>query len=420
MTHRIFLLLTSLGALAVQAQDAPPPTPQEQFFDDTVLHDIRLDLPPAEWKKLQDNFHDNTYYQATLRWRDQVVEKVGIRSEGRVSRRANKPGLVVDINRYVDGQEFVKLSSFVLKNNIQDLSFIKERLAMQLYAKMGVPAPRETHARVFINDNYLGLYGVIESTDKKFLKRTVGENDGYLYEWVFQDGYRFQYLGDNPDLYSPAPFKPETNESKPQPKPLEALIRAINQSSDADFTKAVGEYLDLKKFLSMLAVESYLAEFDGILSLVGVNNLYFYRLEKKNVGLFIPKDKDNTFDSPDFPMLRYAKDNVLVRRALANPELRDFFASEVMRAANFCGNEDGWLERELDREAALIREAAYQDTGKECIDKPCTLAQSNIDFERQIEYMRWIAHIRRGIVLKELTDNGMPPPAPAAVAPPAN
>ena len=412
MKYQKCLVLVALGALAMQAQVVTPPrTLQEQFFDEDVIHDIRLEIHPSDWKKLQDNYRDNTYYPVNLLWRGQYAENVAIRSKGRTSRRVNKPGLRVDINRYED-QQFVELKSFLLDNNIQDLSSIKERLAMQLYRKMGIPAPRETHTRLYINNNYIGVYTIVESTDKKFLKKSLGEDDGFLYEYVYLPGYRFQYLGTNPDLYSPLPFKPETNELKPEAGPLEAMVRAVNESSDADFQKAVGKYLDLKKFLTALAVESYLAEYDGILTEGGMNNLYFYRFEKKNLGMFLPKDKDNTFTAPDYPMLRYFKDNVLVRRALAIPELRDFFSGEVMRAAGFCGGEDGWLEREIDREAAIIRPAAYEDTNKECIDTPCTLAQSNRDFEQQIEYMRRLARERRAIVLKELIDNGMTPPAP--------
>jgi spore coat protein CotH len=388
-------------------------TLQDEFFAEDKIQDIRIEIHPSDWKKLQDNYLDNTYYPANLLWKDQFVENIGIRSKGRTSRRPNKPGLRVDINR-VEDQEFLKFKSFLLDNDIQDLSLIKERLTMKLYSKMGLPSPRESHGRLYVNGQLIGVYSLAESTDKKFLQRNLGEDGGYLYEWVYLDGFKMQYLGNNPDLYSPLPFKPETNELNPDAAPIEKMVAAINQATDADFVKVVGEYLDLKKFITALAVESYLAEYDGYLAAGGINNFYFYRFKGKNLGMFLPKDKDNTFNEIEQPMFRYAKDNVLTRRIFAIPELRDFLFSEVMRAASLTGGEFGWMDEEIVRLAALLRPAVYADTNRECNNQPCTLSQANTDFEKQIDYMRQLVRQRPEIVLTELKSLGYVPP-PAAV-----
>lgn len=421
MKHTPFGRTNPIGLMAVLAAVCTPlafaqAERQDEFFDETKVHDVRIEIHPSDWKKLQDNYLDNTYYPANFQWRDVYMENIGIRSKGRTSRRPNKPGLRVDINRFED-QEFFDLKSFLLDNSIQDLSTLKERLTMLLYARMGLPAPRETHARLFINDQYIGVYGLVESTDKKFLKRSLGEDGGFLYEWEFRDGYRMQYLGDNPDLYSPSPFKPETNELNPDAAPLERMIRVINQSSDAEFVAAVGEYLDLKKFLTAIAVESYIAEFDGFLSDYGVNNMYFYRFKGKNLGMFLPKDKDNTFTAIEHPMFRNAKDNILVKRCLAIPELRDFLFAEVMRAAAIAGAGDGWMDKEIVKLASLIREPIYADPNKECQEQSgCTIERANEDFEKQVAYMRRFLSERPAIVLTELKAMGYVPPEPAPVA----
>ncbi|MBM3793296.1 MAG: hypothetical protein FJW31_04355 [Acidobacteria bacterium] len=409
-------LAVALPSLAQETKQ----TLQDELFDEKAFQEIRLEIHPEDFRKLQNNFRDNTYYPANLLWEKQYLENVGIRSKGRTSRRPNKPGLRVDINRYED-QEFIGFKSFLLDNNIQDLSLIKERLAMALYQKMGLPAPRETHGRLYVNDAYVGVYTITESTDKKFLKRWLGEDEGFLYEWEFLEGYRMQYLGDNPGLYSPSPFKPETNELNPNAAPLEKMIRAINQAADADFPKAVGEFLDLKKFLTGLAVESYLAEFDGFLSDYGINNTYFYRFNGKNLGMFIAKDRDNTFTNITHPMFANANANVLVKRCLANAELREFLFSEVMRAASLTGGADGWMDKEIVRLADLLRPHVYADTNKECIETPCTLERANADFENQVAYMRELVAQRREIVLTELKALGYTPlPEPATPEPVAN
>ncbi|HBY61270.1 MAG TPA: hypothetical protein DEH78_15730 [Solibacterales bacterium] len=382
----------------------------DDFLDDKVMHEIRITINPRDLAALQNNFRDNTYYPANFTWRGIQVENVGIRSKGRTSRRPDKPGLRVDLNRFED-QEFFGRKSFLLDNNIPDFTMMKERITMEVYRRMGVPAPRETHTRLFINDTYFGVYTLIESTDKKFLKQWLDDDEGYLYEWEYLTQYRFQYLGDNPALYSPIPFKPETNEKNPDPKPLEEMIRAINNSSDAEFVTAVSEYLNLKQFLTYLSVELYLSEYDGFLSEFGVNNLYFYRYDKKKLGMFIPKDRDNTFNGADFPMLKYAGDNALVKRALAVPELRKHFTEEMMRVASICGGPGGWMDQEMDRIYAIIQEDVRKDSKKECDDRQCPVEDSNKVFDRFMDFIKEFPKNRRAFVVKELKEAGYPLPS---------
>jgi hypothetical protein len=300
------------------------------------------------------------------------------------------------------------MKGFLLDNDISDFSAMKERIAMLLFGRMGLPAPRETHTRLYINDIYAGVYTVVEAYDKALLRRIYNEDEGYLYEYVHVDGYRFQYLGDNPELYSPVPFKPETHEEKPDPKPLEAMVRTLNQASDSGFDSAAAEYIDLKLFLTHIAVEAYLAEFDGVLSDAGMNNFYLYRFNGRNLSQFIAKDKDLTFTLIDFPVLRNIDANVLMRRALAVPGLREFFSREVLRAAESAGGADGWMDQEIQRIYNQIGDAVRIDGLKECVDGPCSLERSNEEFERTVEYMRRFAAERPEEVVRQLTAAGFP------------
>ena len=69
---------------------------------------------------------------------------------------------------------------------------MKEALSMALFARMGLAAPRVSHARVYVNGDYLGLFAVIEPIDKRFLRRTLGEDSGYLYEFEWAGEYRLR------------------------------------------------------------------------------------------------------------------------------------------------------------------------------------------------------------------------------------
>src|SRR5262245_8044409 len=161
---------------------------QADLFDDTVLHEVRLEMKASDWKTLKQDFLDNTYYPANFKWRNVLVEDVGIRSRGTGSRSDIKPGLRVDFDRYEEKQKFVGLKSFILRNDTQDASMMHERLAMILFRRMGLYASREAHTRFYVNGQYIGLYTIVESVDKDFLKKNLGEDGGYLYKYDYNSG----------------------------------------------------------------------------------------------------------------------------------------------------------------------------------------------------------------------------------------
>ncbi len=178
------LVLVLAGPVAAQTSD--------DFFNPEVLQRVELWMNSKDWEKLKQNFEENTYYPADVVWGGQTVRNVGIRSRGLGSRSATKPGLRVDMDRYATDQTFLGLKSFVLDNLTQDASGVKETMTMRFFARLGIPASRETHTRLYVNGEYAGLYALIESVDKTMLARVYGkigddtQNDGYLFEYKYQ------------------------------------------------------------------------------------------------------------------------------------------------------------------------------------------------------------------------------------------
>lgn len=385
--------LIRLAALVLAALIPCAAQPVQNIFDNTRVTDIRLELAPGQWERLKTNFLLDTYYEANLRWESMAIQKIGIRSRGNGSRIAAKPGLKLDFAQFVNGRAFLGFKSLVLDNLSQDRSMMAEFLSLQLFEKMGIPAPRSAFVRLFVNDGYAGLYTVVEPIDKLFLKRTLGEDDGYLYDYEWASEYWFQYLGPDPSLYSPLPFTPKTNEKSPDPAPLVAFIRALNESPDEDFAAAISKYIDPNQFLDYFATEVFLVDRDGMTGDWGINNFYLYRPAGGKRAIFLPWDKDVTFGLPDQTIwLRHEK-NVLTRRALENPEYRDHFFRALDRCAGFAGGTGGWLDREVERVANLIRPFAAADAAK-----PFSMAE----FEEGIEHLHRFAAERAAFVREDI------------------
>lgn len=402
-------LAFTLALIATLGRGAAETT--EDFFDDRLLHEVRLTLHPSDWQRLRDNYQENTYYPCTFQWRGLVVENVGIRSKGFGTRNPVKPGLRVDFNRFEEGQEFLGLKSCFLDNFGQDASMLKERLTMLLFRRMGLPASREAHTRLYINGQYAGVYVIGESIDKRYLQRQFGEDDGYLYKYEWDGPYHFEYRGPDASRYSPLPFEPHTHEKDPQPLPLVAMIRTMNEAPEAGFPQAMAEYLDLKRFVTHLALENFVSESDGILGdLYGMANYYLYQFERSNRFQFLVWDKDATFTSSARNIFQNVNDNVLTRRVLAVPEWRRAYLEALATSAVLAGGEGGWLEQEIVREYNQIRAAAREDPVKQCPSPAGVLRTcSNEEFENEVVRIRQFARERAGFVLREVTATGFQP-----------
>ncbi|WP_162179990.1 CotH kinase family protein [Bryobacter aggregatus] len=327
------------------------------------------------------------------------MKSVGVRQKGHGSRDPRKPSIKVKFDKFTDGQTLLSLKGFGLKANTQDASQLRQRVAMDIFKRVGIYAPRQSSAELFLNGEFFGVFEVDEDVDKVFLKRTLGESNGNLYEAEGLPSYFFEYLGEDPGLYVPIHFSPESPDS-PDTTALVSFIRAINQSSDEDFASAVGAFLDWKQMLTELAVENYIADFDGIAGVGGINNFYLYQYKGTNKFLFIPKDKDMTFGYADQSVFERYDQNVLLRRAMNNPALRKIYLDALMEVAATTGYEDGWAIRKIDEYADQIRAAVYADPNKICFQSECT----NEAFEYDVFGGKWFVATRLDSILDQIKD----------------
>src|SRR5262245_15365397 len=405
--RRAFGLLTlvAIQGLATVAPARAQSDGAAALFDDSVLQEVRLTMSSRDWESLKEHFRESTRYPADLRWRDQTVRNIAIRSRGNGSRNGTKPGLKFDINYYTADQRFLGLKNLVLRNQTQDASNLREFLSMKFFRRMNLAAPRESFTRLYVNSTYMGLYTVVEDIDKDFLSKNLGEDNGWLYEYDFDETnrvpYAFEYLGSDPAKYVPLPFKAQTHESDPRGDILERFIWTINEGGGAAWRQSMEVFLDLKKFMRHLGIENFLAEEDGITGDYGPNNFYVYRRESRNLFMFLPWDKSNTFwESPGYWIFRNIRDgapdhrNRLVLRALTYDDLRDEYLNTLLESADSAA-ESGWLEARVGECYDLIKAAATSDT-----TKPFT----NEQFETAIANLKTFARERSTAVRNQVAD----------------
>jgi spore coat protein CotH len=381
------LAILLLGAGSGGAQTAA------NLFDDSVLHTLQIAIHSRDWDQLRAGYLENDYYPADVTWNGIRATNAGVRSRGAGSRSGGKPGLEIDFARYSARGQFLGLRALVLDNMLQDKSMIRERVAMAFLRRFGVPASREAFARVFVNGHYAGLYAMVEEVDTLFAQRTLGDANGALFEYRWQGPYYGEYLGDDLDRYRPL-FEPRAREYDSVFNlydPVRELFRAINDAPAESFRDDVGRHLDLAATLRFAAADVLLAEADGILGFVGMNNFYLHRHSTTQRHQLLPWDKDYALFQWNYPVVEATSANILTRRALEDPELRSLYAGFLVEAVA-SATEAGWLEHEAQRAYEQIREAALADTLK-----PYT----NEEFEAEVAVVIDLARRRPAFVLDE-------------------
>lgn len=395
--HRTLLRWIVPTALGLAAAVAPVGAQSaDALFDGTILHDVHIHINSRDLQKLRQGFAANTIYPADLQWRNLRVRNVGIRSRGDFTRNATKLGLQVEFAHYATGQRFLGMDSLALDNLWQDPAMIREYLAMALFRRAGVPAPRASLGRLFINNTYQGVYGIVEGVDASFVERQFSDKTGYLFEFHAQESaFRADYLGSDPAAYK-SRFEPRTHRRDADTilySPIRDLFREINESDEVVWRERVDALLDLDNLLGHLAVETFLAEADGLAgSFIGMNNFYLYRGADSPRHRLIPWDRDLSFFDLAWSLTPNFEQSPLLRRILEFDDLREQYLQKLEECVRLA-TEGDWLTGEVDRLVTMVMPAAYADRWKR---------DSNEVFDQAIAFLREFARRRPADVTRDI------------------
>jgi len=400
MTRRSFAIAATLTVLML-LPDAAGRIAHAQSIDDLfnadTVQEVRLFINSRDLALLRAHYNDNTFYPADFLWRGTRVRNVGLRVRGFGSRTPDKPGLQLDFDYYTTGQKFLGLKSLVLKNLWLDATMVREKVALGLYSRMGQPVSRESFTRVYINGVYQGLYAIVEDIDANFLTRALGENagSGYLYEYHWNFKWTGADLGDGLDIYEQL-FEARTHELEADALvygPVRDLFREINGPDDAVWQTRVEQLLDLKQLVTMVAIEMFVGESDGWTGAFGRANFYLYRPPGTTRFQLIPWDRDHAMtEDVNQSILYRTADDSLFSRAMRIPELYTHYLNELQRCAESAA-QDGWFEGEVAKYAALVADAAHEDTRKKF---------TNTEYETETTNVMVYARLRSARVLAQV------------------
>ena len=165
-----------------------------KLFNKETIQDVKISIDENNWNYLLQNAIDKpTVLASSVSIGDDTVKYVGIKTKGnltlkevwnsssdRFSFTINFGKYINTNNGYIDKQNLYGLRKVALNNIYGDATLMKEYLSYELMTKMGIPTPEYSLINLYINDEFYGVYMMVESIDSSLTQRTLGEKSDYL------------------------------------------------------------------------------------------------------------------------------------------------------------------------------------------------------------------------------------------------
>jgi spore coat protein CotH len=259
-------------------------------FNDTILHEIYIQTDLPDWfATLEEDFKNSladpvkypeVYQKCKVTFDGVLIDNCGFREKGNASNFlasvGKKKPIKLSFNEFVDGQELDDLRKLNLNNFVNDPSCLHDCISFKLMRDNGLYAPRTAFAKVYINNEYIGLYVLIENVDKAFLKFQFGKdnNDGNLYKTDRGAKVFLDYKGSDYQPYKNDGLKLTTNDSLNDYSGVINFIEFLNNYKEPDFKDQFEKRFDVHAYLKVLAIEKCVKSWDSYWG--GGNNFFLY------------------------------------------------------------------------------------------------------------------------------------------------
>ena len=325
------------------ARDSAP------FYTDRVV-EVRLVTAEENWEFMKDYPLAEEYVRADLWYDGELIPDIAVRTKGNSSltTTARSPSirysLKVDLNFFNSARNLDGVKKVVFNNGFSDPTFMREIIAYEIFAEMGIATPRTSFVDLWMNDTHLGLYTMVEAIDKTFISNHFTYENGNLYKpempaaylnWTEEDyneylarqgeveeeidpldvnlgggrlsdimqalnqpeedevtrgGGGFQQSGMvGRDLVELMGLK--TNENKPDHTTLFRLLEVLNNEPDETFAEEIEKVLDVDETLLYLAISALTVHLDNYIAMG--HNYYLY--ENNGKFVIIPWDLNMAF-----------------------------------------------------------------------------------------------------------------------------
>ncbi len=250
------------------------------------------------------NFSDEDpiFVTADLFYKGRQWYKVGVRFKGNSSLASSwqqgilKLSLKLDFDEYeddypqIDNQRFYGFKKLSLKNNFDDQSFLREKVAADVFADAGLEVSHTAFYTLFIDSGegpvYFGLYTLVEEVDDTVIETQFASDEGNLYK---PENYGASFEAGS---FNEAGFEKKSNEDEADWSDIQALFEVLHDdyriTDPSSWRNQLETIFDTETFLHYLAVNTVIQNWDsyGIMA----QNYYLYNNPENGKLTWIPWD----------------------------------------------------------------------------------------------------------------------------------
>lgn len=365
----------------------------EELFGAATIPAFDLYLPADEWEALQVNARDEQFVAAEACFEGRSIGRVGLRFKGSFGSLYNcfdesgvnicrKLSMKIKFSEFDPERRLFGLKRLNFHGYRYDSTYLKERLAYDVFRAAGIVAPRAAWALLRVNDDPQGLFGMVEEIDGRFTAdRWPDHPDQNLYKETWPIRTDEAWVTE----------RLKTNEETADVSAFIAFSQAMLDTDETDgaaLRETLGAYTDLDYFARYMAVDDAIASYDGVTAYytsedaawAGNHNFYLYE-EAPDHFTLIPWDLESSMlpdtgfgdvprwtEAPDDCSLQYPAwggENLVIApgcdrvfRALAADLDAYRAAGDELLAGAFS---EAALLGAIDEHAAFIRDEAVAD-----------------------------------------------------------
>jgi hypothetical protein len=370
---------------------------KNDLYDLNRVHEIRLEFQRDNWAGVMDSLrlYGNGLLKGMAKVDGEEYVNIGVRYRGNRSFRIGnkRNALHIKLDHQDTLQNHQGYQTLKLSNALRDPSMVREVLGYEIAGKYMI-APRASYARVYINEEYYGLFVNVEAIDDVFLGKNFQSTENTLIKCT-PDLNKKSPEGCKQNIFSSLEYEEnmECYKSNYELKSAEgwsdlaSLANALYKNNGE-----LSKVLDVDATLWMLAFNNVLV---NLSSYSGKYSQNFY-LYKNNHGRFVPMLWDlnlafgsfkNTGEGSDLSYKELIKldpllhvDNPykpLISQLMKNPSYKKTYLSH-MRTILYDNFMDNGYEQRAKELQKLIEQAFINDPNKTYTEE---------DFERSLYSM---------------------------------
>ncbi|WP_308993040.1 CotH kinase family protein [Mariniflexile litorale] len=304
----------------------------DEVFDDNAVKRLDIVVTEARWQAMLDDMtslygtfggnsvgpggvgsasgglteidEDPIFVPAEVFYNGKEWYRVGVRFKGNSSLQSSwqagilKLSFKLDFDEFEDdypqikNQRFYGFKKLSLKNNYDDTSMLREKVAMDVFRNSGLVGSHTAFYTVYVDhgdgSQYFGVYTLVEEVDDTVVDTQFSSDDGNLYK---PDGDAASFAN---GTYDEDEYVKKNNEDEADFSDVESLLSILHDDSRttdaATWRTNLEAVFDTDVFLKYLAVNTVIQNWDTYGRMT--HNYYLYNNPDTNKLTWIPWDNN--------------------------------------------------------------------------------------------------------------------------------